>query len=112
MSLGRVSGLTHVSIRWAIGPVIVRADIAALCDRLDALLPAGADGEDDGEVVCDVSALTEPDMVAVEAMLRLQLTARRAGRRMRFSGAGNRLGELIVMSGLGLVLAPALLEPD
>lgn len=95
-----------MSICWAIGPVIGRADIPSLCDRLDALLRDG-----DGEVVCDVSALTEPDMVAVEAMLRLQLIARRAGRRVRFSRAGDRLSELIVLSGLALVLAPSLGEP-
>ncbi|WP_117211237.1 STAS domain-containing protein [Allorhizocola rhizosphaerae] len=96
-----------MSTRWAIGPVIRRADIPALCDRLDALLQSG-----DCDVECDVSTLTEPDMATVEALLRLHLTARRRGRRVRFHRPGSRLMELIVMTGLALVLVPALGEPS
>lgn len=54
--------------------------------------------------MCDVSALTDPDAVAVEALARLQLTARRLGRRILILGAGPALEGLLELTGLREVL--------
>jgi ABC-type transporter Mla MlaB component len=60
-----------------------------------------------GEVVCDVSGVVDPDAATIEALARLQLSALRAGRRIRIEGAGSRLTELLALTGLDEVLAPA-----
>jgi ABC-type transporter Mla MlaB component len=81
------------------GP-IARADIPALCDRARVLLEGcGAD-----LVVCDVGALDDPDAVTVDALARLQLTARRLGRGIRLSQACGELRELLALMGLKDVL--------
>lgn len=106
---------------------IDRADIPYLCDRLRVLVrdhvPRARDiehldsgdamgvqesgwevGADAGWVVCDVSALTAPDAATVEALARLQLTARRLGCRIWLRGACPRLRELLALVGLGDVV--------
>ena len=57
-----------------IGPV-TRDAIPAMCERARRLL----EGCDAGPVVCDVGALAEPDAITIDALARLQLTARRVG---------------------------------
>ncbi len=87
-------------IVFAIGPVVRRADIPVLCERLAALLrhsPAVA-------VACDASAVAAPDAGTVEALARLRLTAQRHGCRFRVSRAGHRLRELIALTGLTEIL--------
>jgi anti-anti-sigma regulatory factor len=81
---------------WAIGPAITRADIPGLCDRLTALL----DNNDAAVVVCDVRAITKPDAVVIEALARLQLTARRLGRQILVHHASDHLRDLLVLTGL------------
>ena len=87
----------EVFIRDAIAP----SDIPAVWSHVLALL-------DDGEfeiVVCDVAALVDPDVVTVEALARLQLTARRCGRRVRFRHACGELRGLLTLLGLSDVLS-------
>jgi ABC-type transporter Mla MlaB component len=77
------------------GP-IARADIPGLCERARVLL----EGCDTEVVVCDVGTLVEPDAVVVDALARLQLTARRLGRRVRLVHACEPLQELLELTGL------------
>lgn len=91
------------------GP-IARADVPALCEHARVLLE-GSHGE---LVVCDVGALLDPDAVTVDALARLQLTARRLGRRVRLRRACHELEDLLCLIGLGEVLpcgGPSGLEP-
>ncbi|MFD9632110.1 STAS domain-containing protein [Streptomyces violascens] len=73
------------------------ADVPLLCERLRALYGGGA-----REVVCDLAGLTRADLVAVEAVARLRLTARRAGGNVRMRNAGAGLVALLELAGLGL----------
>jgi ABC-type transporter Mla MlaB component len=77
------------------GP-IARANIAALCERVRVLL----EGSDADQVVCDVSALVDPDAVTVDALARVQLTARRLGHRVRLRNACGDLEDLLALIGL------------
>jgi hypothetical protein len=54
-------------------------------------------------IVCDVGALA-PDAVAVDALARLQLTARRHGLEIRLRHASSELQELLAFVGLRDVL--------
>lgn len=77
-----------------------RSDIPLLCQRVCALLEGG-DGD---PIVCDVEALVDPDALTVDALARLQLTARRLGRQIRLRHAGDALRELLALTGLSDVL--------
>ncbi|MFE2430326.1 STAS domain-containing protein [Streptomyces sp. NPDC059373] len=90
----------------AIGPTLAPADAARLAARLRAV----PRGHHPAVVVCDVAAVTEPDLGAVEALAGLQLTARRLGYRIRLRGASDRLRELLALTGLDGVL-PLWIEP-
>lgn len=82
------------------GPVSL-VDIPALCDRVRVILEHGrAD-----LVLCDAGALARPDAVSVDALARLELTARLLGGRVRFLHAFGELRELLTFVGLGEVLA-------
>lgn len=74
--------------------------IARLCDRIRALL----EGCDADELICDVSALVDPDAVMVDAIARLHLTARRLGRKVRFHNACGELRDLLALVGLSDVV--------
>ncbi|WP_228386862.1 STAS domain-containing protein [Streptomyces katsurahamanus] len=76
-------------------PRVTFADVPPLCERLRALYGAGAD-----DVVCDLAALTRADLATVEAVARLRLTARRAGRGVRMRNAGPELLALLTLAGL------------
>jgi hypothetical protein len=78
-------------VSFAVPATIVRADVPLLCAELARLL-AGRTG---GVVVCDVAAVPRPDVVTVEALARLRLTARRLGWTLVVRGAGPRLRELL-----------------
>lgn len=89
-------------IAIAIDGSIEPADIPALCDRLRELIErSGTD-----RVVCDVGDLAQPDAVAVDALARLQLTARRCGLEVLLRQASPRLIELLTMMGLRDILPP------
>jgi hypothetical protein len=91
-------------ISFAVGAVLSRADIPVLCADLAELLLRGPAGE---VVICDVAAVTEPDLVTVEALARLRVTAGRHGRRLVVGGAGPQLLQLVRLFGLSNVLVPA-----
>jgi anti-anti-sigma regulatory factor len=71
-----------------------------MCERLRFLL--GASGTN--LVVCDVAAVASPDAGTVEALARMQLTARRLGGRMVLRNACGELRDLLLLSGLSDVL--------
>jgi len=77
------------------GPV-ARDAIPAMCERARRLLQ----GCDEGSVACDVGALAEPDATTIDALARLQLTARRLGRRVELRSACEELEDLLALTGL------------
>ena len=86
--------------RLVISGALTPADAAALCERARSELErSGA-----AVLVCDVAALTHPDAGTVEALARLQLTARRLGRRVRLRDPSRELRELLDLFGLADVL--------
>ena len=86
-------------VGWPISP----DDLSTLCERLAALLS----GQAVRVVLCDVTALTGADLVAVDCLARLQLVARRNGGRIRLTNAGGQLVGLLRLAGLTGVVGPA-----
>jgi ABC-type transporter Mla MlaB component len=86
-------------VAFAIRGPITRADLPGLCDRVCAVLGAA-----ESVVTCDVHGV-EPDAVTVDALARLQLAARRRGRRVLLRNASTSLLELVELMGLSHVLA-------
>lgn len=82
---------------------IDRAEIPGLCVRLQVLAASLAADR----IVCDVGAVSEPDAVTLDALARLQLTARRSGREMRIRHASPALQELLGLTGLTKVIPSA-----
>ena len=98
-----------VARRWRPGPggtvlvmsgPVTRDAIPALCERAGRLL----EGCDAGPVACDVGALAEPDATTIDALARLQLTARRLGYRVELRGTCGELEDLLRLAGLLEVL--------
>ena len=87
------------TVAFAIRGPIARADLAGLCNRVCALLAENRTGI----ALCDVCEV-EPDAVTVDALLRLQLAARRNGCQVRLRGASTALCELVEFMGLTDVL--------
>ncbi|MFJ2648892.1 STAS domain-containing protein [Streptomyces sp. NPDC087420] len=77
-------------------------DVPRLCDELVARLR----GSGATEAVCDVRELERPSLVAVNALARLQLTARRRAVRLRVRGAGRELRLLLDLVGLADLVEP------
>ena len=59
---------------------------------------------DQREIACDVGALVGADAGTVDALARLQLTAKRSGYRLRLHNAPPELCELLHFAGLAEVL--------
>ena len=95
--------MTSGAISFALGAAVTRADVPALCADLAGRL-RGRRGD---VVVCDVAGVQRPDVVTVEALVRLRVTARRHGRRLVVAGAGPALLQLVGLLGL----TDALLQP-
>lgn len=100
MSSARPAGLPDVdaeepAVLVLPGPVS-RDGTAGLCAALRALL------EDGGArvVVCDAGGIGPPGLAAVDLLARLQLTARRAGGRIRLRDPGPALLGLLDLVGL------------
>jgi anti-anti-sigma regulatory factor len=85
---------------WPLGPVISRADIPGLCDQLAVVVRYSGVRL----VLCDVGGVAYQDVVVMEALLRLQLTARRLGGRIGICNASPRLLDLITATGLREIL--------
>jgi ABC-type transporter Mla MlaB component len=83
-------------IQLGINGRLDRADIPELCERARGLLRDDAADQ----LVCDVGAIVAPDAVTVDALARLQLTARRLGRRARVEHASAELRGLLMFMGL------------
>lgn len=79
---------------------IRHADVDVLCASIRPLL----DRRPAGLVPVDVAALTRPDGVAIDALARLQLAARRRGQSIGLWRARPRLRELLLLAGLSDVL--------
>jgi ABC-type transporter Mla MlaB component len=88
----------------ALGGPIAPADVPALWERVRDVLA----GSEVDLLLCDVAALVAPDAVTVDALARLQLTARRSGCRVRLRHPCGQLQDLLGLMGLSDVLGPAL----
>ncbi|MFJ6750891.1 MULTISPECIES: STAS domain-containing protein [unclassified Streptomyces] len=86
---------------WHLPPPLSPAEIPALCARLRRLL---REHPYVTTVLCDVTALDAPGATAVEALLRLQLTAHRLGRGIRLRHAPETLRLLLTLTGLAEAL--------
>ncbi len=112
MSFPQAAGLSAMAaprpstIVLALGGSLARTDLPALCARFRVLLEAS----EADVVLCDVGALVDVDAAAIDALARLQLTARRLGGRLRLRHASGELRELLALAGLadvcGLRLEP------
>jgi hypothetical protein len=90
---------------WVLpGPIAV-GEATDLCQRLRVVL----ESTDAALLVCDVRGLPA-DVVTVDALARLQLTARRLGRRIELRSQTPELGRLLAFVGLADVLGPGLLR--
>jgi ABC-type transporter Mla MlaB component len=82
---------------------IACADVPGLCARVQRRA-----AESDAEViVCDVHGLVRADVLTVHALARLQLTARRLGRRVRLLDPPAELRDLLRFVGLDEALPAA-----
>lgn len=98
----RVHSLRHGAMLMLVGGPIALDAIPRLCERLRVFL-------DDSHaecVVCDVDAVGHPDAATVDALARLQLTAKRSGRQFRLRGADGELRALLALAGLRDILPP------
>lgn len=79
-----------------LGGILDHDMVPMLVERMCALL----DSTKAVQVVCDVTAVTAPDAVAVEALARLQLAARRRGLRLWLRDGDGYVRTLMELSGL------------
>lgn len=91
-----MDGGRHSTVVFVVDGPLAPADVPGLCRRVRALMarPGVA------RVVCDVGALVVPDGVAVDALARLQLAARRRGCRVALRHAPTQLLDLLALAGL------------
>jgi ABC-type transporter Mla MlaB component len=87
------------SVAFAVGGPIAPADLPGLCARVCALLEASGARV----AVCDVRGVAA-DAATIDALLRLQLAARRHGCLVRLRHASAELRELVAFLGLRDVL--------
>ncbi|MEV2212829.1 STAS domain-containing protein [Streptomyces sp. NPDC050997] len=100
MSYARLPGLPIVdamtpAVLTLVGPV-TRDEVTGLCDDVRTLL----DTTGARTVVCDVAGLGPPGLGAVDLLARLELTARRAGGRIRLRDPAPALHALLDLVGL------------
>jgi anti-anti-sigma regulatory factor len=111
MSSAAPAGLTYMTpagIRYAVAAKLTRADIPDLCAELADRLRGCADDL----VICDVADVIRPDVVTVETLARLRLTARRHGARLVVAGAGPHLSDLLRLLGLDGALPEVSRQPE
>lgn len=111
MSFGHRNGPPVVA---AMNPIVLvvaghvtRDAVPALCTELETLLndPRSAALDPAAPVECDVGAAERADLALVEAVARLALVARRAGRQLRLRRVGPELQGLLDLVGLADVVA-------
>lgn len=83
---------------WLPGHLAPEA-VSGLCRRAQELLATS-----EGDLVCDVIAFAEPDLLTVHALAMLRLVARRTGRGTRLREASPELCRLLHLCGLTAVL--------
>ena len=88
------------TIVLALGDAIAPADVPALCARVRSVLEASGAAV----LVCDLGAVVDADMGTVDALARVQLTARRLGRVVTLRAASDDLLALLAFAGLNEVL--------
>jgi ABC-type transporter Mla MlaB component len=88
------------SVTVEVPSALGRGELPALFERTCELLARGAGCE---LLLCDVAGVAA-DSVAVDALARLGLAARRSGCEVRLSGASPELLGLVALVGLGDVL--------
>jgi anti-anti-sigma regulatory factor len=86
-----------------IGAPILCADVPGLCDRVRRR----AAQSDADVILCDVRGLVRPDALTIHALARVQLTARRLGRRVRLLDPAPELRDLLCFAGLDEALPAA-----
>jgi anti-anti-sigma regulatory factor len=91
-----------------VGGGLVPAAVPPLCDRVRTMLET--DGA--GLVICEVGAIERPDAVALDALARMQLTARRLGGGIRLRHASPALRDLLELTGLSGVVPASGLRRD
>ncbi|MGH2691523.1 MAG: STAS domain-containing protein [Actinomycetota bacterium] len=84
------------TIVFALNGPIAPKDVSWMCERVRSLLESSGDDN----LNCDVGAVSEPDAGTVEALARMQLTARRLGGRVKLKNACGELRELLTLAGL------------
>ena len=85
------------NVVFAIGGPIAREELPSLCEAFRVIAKGRS------EVVCDVGGI-RPDLVAVDALARVAVTAKRLGCRVRVRGASEELCALAAFLGLECVL--------
>ncbi len=107
MSFGQRTGPPVVAamnpIVFAVTGRVTRDAVPALCTELETLLNDPA--ERAAPVECDVGGVERADLALVEAVARLALVARRAGRQLRLRRVGPELQGLLDLVGLADVVA-------
>ncbi|MDN0195346.1 STAS domain-containing protein [Streptomyces sp. S.PNR 29] len=100
MTYDRPAGLQTVDAKTpavlALAGPVTRDMVPVLCDDVRALL----EGTGAGVVVCDVGGLGPPGLGVVDLLARLELTARRAGGRIRLRDPDPALHALLDLVGL------------
>jgi ABC-type transporter Mla MlaB component len=87
------------TVVFAIGGPIAREELPSLCERFRVAAEGAC------EVVCDVGGIGRVDAVAVDALARVTLTARRLGCTVRLRHASDELLGLVAFMGLDGVVA-------
>lgn len=90
-----------------LGTSIGPEDVGGLWRRVEELAPPA----DSLLIVCDVGALEDPDVAALEALARLQLRARRCGNEVRLRSATPQLRDLLGFTGFERCLPSYEKEP-
>jgi ABC-type transporter Mla MlaB component len=89
----------QTTVRFVVRGPIARADLPGLCDRVRERIAR----QNATHVVCEVSGLAA-DAIAVDALARLHLAARRCGCSVSVEGWSEDLQDLIAFVGLRDVL--------
>jgi hypothetical protein len=82
----------ELAVRGRIDP----GDVEALVAQVERAL----DRSSSGPVTCDVAALVDPDLVAMDALARMQLAARTRGRTVRLRDPTRDLADLLALCGM------------
>jgi ABC-type transporter Mla MlaB component len=83
------------SIIIALQGQVSTEDVRWLCERVRFLLEGRV-----ACVVCDVSAVEDPDVGTIEALARMQLAARRVGGSLQLRDPSGELRNLLAFAGL------------